>query len=118
MKIKKVGDVVWMDSYTSMGQSSLAGDNKRIIKEVDYRFDEKTGEKFSIYKVGDEWYDGRCGSCYSNKSFMYYIEEYSESNYKERTYDDFKNGIDKLYESSEKEIGDFYKNDDDDLDFE
>lgn len=66
MEIKKVGDVVWMDSYTSMGQNALGGYNKSIIEEVDYRFDEKTGEKFSIYKIDNDWYDGRCGSCYSN----------------------------------------------------
>jgi hypothetical protein len=117
MKIKKVGDVVWMDSYTSMGQSFLGGYNKSIIEEVDYRFDEKTGEKFSIYKVGDEWYDGRCGSCYSNKSSMYYIEEYSECNHKERTYDDFKNDVNKSYEDVENEIKKMYKDDDEDLDF-
>jgi hypothetical protein len=67
----KVGDKVYVDGYTSMAQQN-AGVEK--IKKIESQFDEKTGEKFDIYKVGGEWYDSRDGSCYSNKNSMYYIE--------------------------------------------
>jgi hypothetical protein len=70
---KKVGDIVWMDSYTSMGQSALGHYNESKIEKIEYRFDEKTGDKFPIYKVGNDWYDGS-GRSYSNDSSMYYID--------------------------------------------
>jgi ornithine carbamoyltransferase len=41
MESKQVGDVVYMDSYTSMGQNSLGGYNKSTIEKIEYRFDEK-----------------------------------------------------------------------------
>lgn len=66
-----VGDKVYVDGYTSMAQQN-SGEEK--IKKIDFRYDEKTGEKFDIYKVGSDWYDSRDGSCYSNKNSMYYIE--------------------------------------------
>jgi hypothetical protein len=71
---KKVGDIVWMDSYTSMGQNALGHYNESKIEKIEHRFDEKTGTKFPIYKVGSDWYDGRCGRCYSNDKSMYYID--------------------------------------------
>lgn len=67
----KVGDKVYIDGYTSMAQQNSGEDT---IKKIESRFDEKTGEKFDIYKVSGEWYDSRDGSCYSNKNSMYYIE--------------------------------------------
>jgi len=66
-----VGDEVYMECLTSMGQSST-GTYK--IEEVQQRYDEYTGEPFLIYRVIDEWYDGRNGNCYSNKKSMYYLE--------------------------------------------
>ncbi len=69
--LRQVGDSVYLDGYTSMAQQ-----NAEIvtIKKVDWRFDEKTGEKFPIYHIGDgEWYDGRDGGCYSKKQSMYYL---------------------------------------------
>jgi hypothetical protein len=74
MEIRKVGDVVNMDSYTTIGQTALAYSNETLIEKVDFRFDEKTGEKYPIYEVSGDWYDGRDGTCYSNKDSMYYIE--------------------------------------------
>lgn len=70
--LRQVGDKVLLDGYTSMAQQ-----NAEIvtIKKVDWRFDEKTGEKFPIYHIGDgEWYDGRNGGCYSKKQSMYYLD--------------------------------------------
>lgn len=67
----KVGDKVYIDGYTSMAQQNSGEDT---IKKIESRFDEKTGEKFDIYKVGGDWYDSRNGGCYSNKNSMYYIE--------------------------------------------
>jgi hypothetical protein len=67
----KVGDKVYIDGYTSMAQQNSGEDT---IKKIESRFDEITGEKFDIYKVGGDWYDSRNGSCYSNKNSMYYIE--------------------------------------------
>ena len=71
-QVKEKGDLVWIDGYTSFAQQS-AQDNVEI-EEVDFRFDEATGEKFPVYFVVGNWYDGRNGSCYSNKSSMYYID--------------------------------------------
>ncbi len=68
----KVGDLVWMDGYTSMAQQSAQEEFE--IEKVDYRYDDMTGERFPVYFVEGEWYDGRDGSCYSNKNSMYYIE--------------------------------------------
>ena len=67
----KVGDKVYIDGYTSMAQQNSGEDT---IKKIESRFDEITGEKFDIYKVGGDWYDSRDGSCHSNKNSMYYIE--------------------------------------------
>ena len=73
--IKSVGDEVYLDSYTSMGQSSLAqGVYPNTIEKVEFRYDEYTGEKFPVYLVLDAWYDGRNGNCYSNKNSIYYLE--------------------------------------------
>jgi hypothetical protein len=69
--MKKVNDVVYLECYTSMGQSSTGYFE---IDEVVHRFDQKTGKKYPIYKVADDWYDGRNGSCHSNENSMYYIE--------------------------------------------
>ena len=67
----KVGDEVYMDGYTSIAQQNAG---KEEIKAIDYRFDEITGEKFPIFKINNDWFDGRDGSCYSNKNLMYYID--------------------------------------------
>ena len=67
----KVGDKVYIDGYTSMAQQNSG---EETIKDIDIRYDEVTGEKFDIYKVGGDWYDSRDGGCYSNKNSMYYIE--------------------------------------------
>jgi hypothetical protein len=67
----KIGDLVWKDGYTSMAQQIFG---QYPIEKVEYRYDEKTGEKYPIYLVGNEWYDGRDGGCHSNKESMYYIE--------------------------------------------
>lgn len=68
----KIGDSVYIDGYTSMAQNN-AGISE--IEDVSTRYDELTGEQFTIYKVGDSWFDGRDGSCYSNKNSMYYIDD-------------------------------------------
>ena len=70
--MKKVGDLVWLDGYNSFAQQNSQEEFE--IEAVESRFDEISGEKFPIYKVNDAWYDGRDGSCYSNKNSMYYIE--------------------------------------------
>ena len=71
-KTKKVGDKVYIECYTSMGQSSTG---YYEIKEVDYKFDSDTGEKFPVYRVEEkDWFDGRDGSSYNNKESMYYID--------------------------------------------
>jgi len=67
----KPGDMVFVDGYTSIAQQNF---RKSPIQEVDIRYDEKTGEKFEIYQVDGDWYDGRDGSAYNNGESMYYIE--------------------------------------------
>lgn len=67
----KVGDKVYVDGYTSMAQQNSG---EETIEKIEPRFDEITGEKYEIYKVGGAWYDSRDGYCYSNKNSMYYIE--------------------------------------------
>ena len=71
-KLREVGDRVYLDGCTPMAQQ-----NAEIVTigKIDWRFDEKTGEKFPIYHIGDgEWYDGRDGGCYSKRESMYYLE--------------------------------------------
>jgi len=71
-KLREVGDTVYLDGCTPMAQQ-----NAEFVKitKVDWRFDEKTGEKFPVYHIGDgEWYDGRDGGCYSKKESMYYLD--------------------------------------------
>jgi hypothetical protein len=71
-KLREAGDTVHLDGYTPIAQQ-----NSQLVKitKVDWRFDEKTGEKFPVYHIGDgEWYDGRNGGCYSSKKSMYYLD--------------------------------------------
>ena len=59
-KLREVGDRVYLDGCTPMAQQ-----NAEIVTigKIDWRFDEKTGEKFPIYHIGDgEWYDGRASA--------------------------------------------------------
>ena len=70
-KILKVGDKVWFDGYTSMAQQNAG---EEVIAEIKIKYDEDSGRPFNIYKVGNAWYDGRDGSCFSNKQSMYYID--------------------------------------------
>ena len=69
---KKVGDLVWLDGYTGMAQQNSQEEYE--IEKVDYKFDADTGEKFPIYFVRGNWYDGRDGGAYNNDNSMYYIE--------------------------------------------
>ena len=68
---KNIGDMVYLDGYTSMAQQNS---REVVITGVDYRFDTITGENFKIVQVNDGWYDTRDGSNYSNLNSMYYIE--------------------------------------------
>lgn len=68
-----VGDVVYIDGYTSIAQQN-AGLEK--IEGVNYKFDVDTGERFAIYLVNGSWFDSRNGSCFSNPNSMYYLEDY------------------------------------------
>lgn len=68
---KNIGDVVWVDGYTSFAQQNA---QRCEIKNKEYRFDEKSAEKFPIYFVDGRWYDGRDGSPYKDEKCMYYIE--------------------------------------------
>lgn len=69
---KNVGDLVWVDGYTSFAQQN--SQEECIIEKKEYRFDDVSGEKFPIYFVDEMWFDGRDGSAYKNKKSMYYIE--------------------------------------------
>lgn len=70
MKDLKVGDKVWMGCYTSIGASS---EGECTIEAVDYRYNQKTGEKYKVYKVGSSWYNEAGGDIEGGS--MYYIEE-------------------------------------------
>jgi hypothetical protein len=82
-KLYKTGETVYVEGYTSMASS---GGGKSEIREVEWRFDEITGERFPIYKVDNEWYDGRNGACHSNPMFMYGLELEDDENYKNGEY--------------------------------
>lgn len=69
---KIVGDLVWMDGYTSMAQQN--SQEEYPIEKIEYKFDKDTGVKFPIYFVNDMWFDGRDGGAYDNEKSMYYIE--------------------------------------------
>jgi len=69
---KKVGDIVWLDGYTSFAQQNSQEEFE--IKEIDYKFDKDTGEKFAIYLVDRRWFDSRDGGEYDNDKSMYFIE--------------------------------------------
>lgn len=68
----EVGDLVWLDGYTSMSQSN--SQEKCEIKEIEYRYDELTGLKYTIFYVNGKWWDSRDGGCYDNPESMYFIE--------------------------------------------
>jgi len=68
---KNIGDLVWLDGYTSLAQQNS---QEFEIKQKEYRFDEISGEKFPIYFVNDRWFDGRDGGGYNDEKCMYYIE--------------------------------------------
>ena len=67
---KNIGDLVWLDGYTSLAQQNS---QEFEIKQKEYRFDEISGEKFPIYFVNDRWFDGRDGGGYNDEKCMYYI---------------------------------------------
>jgi hypothetical protein len=69
---KIVGDLVWMDGYTSFTQQNAQ--EEYPIEKIDYKFDKDTGEKFPIYFVNERWFDARDGGEYDNEKSMYYIE--------------------------------------------
>lgn len=72
LKDKNIGDIVYLDGYTSLAQQNSC---EVDITAIDYKFDPDTGEKFKIVKIHDGgWYDTRDGSNYSNKNSMYFIE--------------------------------------------
>jgi len=73
MKQHKVGDLVWLDGYTSFAQQNSQEEHE--IEQIDYKFDKDTGKKFPIYFVDGKWYDGRDGGAYDNDKSMYYIED-------------------------------------------
>jgi len=69
---KNVGDLVWLDGYTSMAQQNAQEEYE--IEKVDYKFDKDTGVKFPVYFLADRWFDGRDGGAYDDNDCMYYIE--------------------------------------------
>jgi len=69
---KNIGDLVWLDGYTSMAQQN--SQEEFLIENKEYRYDDVTGKKYPIYFVSGRWFDGRDGSAYNNKKCMYYIE--------------------------------------------
>jgi hypothetical protein len=68
---KKIGDLVWLDGYTSSAQQNS---RQYKIEKIDYKFDKDTGDRFAIYFVADRWFDSRDGGEYDNDKSMYYIE--------------------------------------------
>jgi hypothetical protein len=75
----KVGNKVWIDGYTSIAQGNSQEEVE--IEEIEYRYDMKTGEKFPVYFVSENWFDSRDGSMYNNDNGMYYIEELNDLQY-------------------------------------
>jgi hypothetical protein len=69
---KNIGDLVWLDGYTSFAQQNSQEEFE--IEQKEYRFDEVSGEKYPIYFVNGRWFDGRDGGGYNNENCMYYIE--------------------------------------------
>jgi hypothetical protein len=72
IKEKEIGDLVWLDGYTSFAQQN--SQEEYPIKNKEYRFDEISGERYPIYFVSDRWFDGRDGRGYKDVLCMYYIE--------------------------------------------
>lgn len=69
---KNIGDLVWIDGYTSFAQQK--SQEKFGIEKKEYRFDDLSGEKYPIYFVDGRWFDGRNGDAYKDDNCMYYIE--------------------------------------------
>lgn len=69
----KVGNLVYLECYTSLGASSTG---KKIVEEIGYRYDVNTGDKFTVLRVNDDWYDSRDGTCFSNLKSMFYLEPF------------------------------------------
>lgn len=46
---RNIGDLVWLDGYTSFAQQNSQEEFE--IEKKEYRFDEVTGEKYPIYFV-------------------------------------------------------------------
>lgn len=85
----KVGRKVYMDGLTSMAQYGGILE----ITEIDHRFNEMTGKKYFIYKIGSYWWD-EDGGCYSNPNLMYEID-YSFPEWSENCEEDDK-GLDEF----------------------
>ena len=70
----KIGDKVWVDGFTSMAQGNF---HESKVDKIEFRYDEMTGEKYTICEVSGAWYDARTGLAYSKKKeneSVYYIE--------------------------------------------
>ncbi len=80
-RLYKVGETVIVEGWRSF---QTGGESE--IREVEWRYDDKTGDKFPTYKVDDEWYDGRNGGCYSNPDYMWDIILEDSEDYKNGEY--------------------------------
>lgn len=68
----KVGDEVYVDCYTSMGQSSTG---YRPVTKIKTKYDEDTGEPYNVIHVAGGTYDGRDGSATKDSSMFYIAED-------------------------------------------
>lgn len=67
----KVGDEVYVGCYTSMGASS---EGNQKVTELKTKYDEDTGEPYTVICLGDHKFDGRNGGA-MNSPTMYYIDD-------------------------------------------
>ena len=67
----KVGDAVYVECYTSMGESS---EGDETVTELQTKFDEDTDDAYTVICIGDHKFDGRNGGAI-NAPTMYFIAE-------------------------------------------
>ena len=66
----KVGDVLYISCFTSMGASS---EGDRVVTDVKVKYDENNGEPYDVICFDDHEFHGITGKALTNPS-MYYID--------------------------------------------
>lgn len=72
--MKKLTDCITGDKVYFEGGMGNSEEGVEVIQEVDFKFDQNTGDKYKIFRIHeDHWFDSRTGMVFSGPT-MYSID--------------------------------------------